>query len=129
MKAIFKFIFQIATDQLGLPIEPLREYAILALIGFFAFKIAYLIVGDMYRGGWIYGSTSGSFFHWLIRFFAFVGLWAFSYGAIKVYQFITANWQIILMIAAYIFVGICLCALSTFVIRMINKYMAVKNNA
>ena len=72
---MFKFIFEILTDPLGLPIEWYWEYLILAVIGVVAYAVAYRCVGDMYSGGMIDGSTSGSFFHWLIRLILFVVLW------------------------------------------------------
>ena len=83
MSAIFKFLFERATDPLGLPINALYEYIILAVIDAIAYGIAYSKVGDMYHGGLISGRTEGSFFHWLIRFILFVGLWLFTYGAIQ----------------------------------------------
>lgn len=76
---MFKFIFEILTDPLGLPIEWYWEYLILAVIGVVAYAVAYRFVGDMYSGGMIDGSTSGSFFHWLIRLILFVALWAVTY--------------------------------------------------
>ena len=60
---MFKFIFEILTDPLGLPIEWYWEYLILAVIGAAAYAVAYRCVGDMYSGGMIDGSTSGSLAH------------------------------------------------------------------
>ena len=60
---MFKLIFEILTDPLGLPIEWYWEYLILTVIGAVAYAVAYRCVGDMYSGGMIDGSTSGSFFH------------------------------------------------------------------
>ena len=48
---MFKFIFEILTDPLGLPIEWYWEYLILAVIGAAAYAVAYRCVGDMYSGG------------------------------------------------------------------------------
>ena len=81
---MFKLIFEILTDPLGLPIEWYWEYLILTVIGAVAYAVAYRCVGDMYSGGMIDGSTSGSFFHWLIRLILFVVLWAVTYGIIAV---------------------------------------------
>ena len=47
MSAIFKFLFERATDPLGLPINAFYEYIILAVIGAVAYGIAYSKVGDM----------------------------------------------------------------------------------
>ena len=48
MSAIFKFLFERATDPLGLPINTLYEYIILAVIGAVAYGIAYSKVGDLF---------------------------------------------------------------------------------
>lgn len=82
---MFKFIFDLLTDPLGLPIEWYWEYIVLLVIGAVAYAVAYRCVGDMYSGGMIDGSTSGSFFHWLIRLILFVILWAVTYGIIAAF--------------------------------------------
>ena len=45
---MFKFIFDLATEPLGLPIEWYYEWLILGVIGFIAYLFAYDKVGDMY---------------------------------------------------------------------------------
>ena len=92
---MFKLIFEILTDPLGLPIEWYWEYLILTVIGAVAYAVAYRCVGDMYSGGMIDGSTSGSFFHWLIRLILFVVLWAVTYGIIAVVKWLTDNWVVL----------------------------------
>lgn len=57
MSAIFKFLFERATDPLGLPINALYEYIIIAVIGAVAYGVAYRKVGDMYYSGMIDGRT------------------------------------------------------------------------
>lgn len=95
---MFKFIFDLLTDPLGLPIEWYWEYIVLLVIGAVAYAVAYRCVGDMYSGGMIDGSTSGSFFHWLIRLILFVILWAVTYGIIAVVKWLTDNWVLVLSI-------------------------------
>lgn len=129
MSAIFKFLFERVTDPLGLPINALYEYIILAVIGSIAYGIAYSKVGDMYHGGLISGRTEGSFFHWLIRFILFVGLWLLTYGAIQGYFFVTANWQIILMIAGSFAGAAMLCTLAVTAVRLFKKHRTVNGNA
>ena len=129
MSAIFKFLFERATDPLGLPINALYEYIILAVIDAIAYGIAYSKVGDMYHGGLISGRTEGSFFHWLIRFILFVGLWLLTYGAIQGYFFVTANWQIILMIAGSFAGAAMLCTLAVTAVRLFKKNRTVNGNA
>lgn len=129
MSAIFKFLFERATDPLGLPINAFYEYIILAVIGAVAYGIAYSKVGDMYHGSLISGRTEGSFFHWLIRLILFVGLWLLTYGAIQGYFFVTANWQIILMIAGSVAGAAMLCTLAVTAMRLFKKHRTVNGNA
>ena len=129
MSAIFKFLFERATDPLGLPINALYEYIILAVIDAIAYGIAYSKVGDMYHGGLISGRTEGSFFHWVIRAFFFVVLWLVTYGAIQGYYFVTANWQIILMIAGSLAGAAMLCTLAVTAMRFFKKRRTVNCNA
>lgn len=129
MSAIFKFLFERATDPIGLPINAFYEYIILAVIGAVAYGIAYSKVGDMYHGSLISGRTEGSFFHWLIRLILFVGLWLLAYGAIQGYYFVTANWQIILMIAGSVAGAAMLCTLAVTAMRFFKKHRTVNGNA
>lgn len=123
---MFKPFFEFLTEPLGLPIEWYYEYIILAIIGVIAYGIAYSKVGDMYRGGFIDGRTSGSLFHWLIRLVVFALLWAVTYGAIWVGKLIIVNWQVIL-----IGVGIvaALIVLTIFCVKKYRKSKAVSDNA
>lgn len=129
MNVIFKFMFERLTDPLGLPINALYEYIILAVIGAVAYGVSYRKVGDMYHSGIISGRTEGSFFHWLIRLILFVGLWLLAYGAIQGYFFVTANWQIILMIAGGVAGAAMLCTLAVTAMRFFKKHRTVNGNA
>ena len=85
---MFKFIFDLATEPLGLPIEWYYEWIILAVIGYIAYLIAYEKVGSLYHGDLISGRAAGSFCHWIIRtFYRYVGYciwsdldWQICYG-------------------------------------------------
>lgn len=129
MSIFFKFMFERLTDPLGLPINALYEYIILAMIDAIAYGIAYSKVGDMYHGGLISGRTEGSFFHWLIRLILFVGLWLLTYGAIQGYFFVIANWQIILMIAGSVAGAAMLCTLAVTAMRLFKKHRTVNGNS
>lgn len=129
MNVIFKFMFERLTDPLGLPINALYEYIILAVIGAVAYGVSYRKVGDMYHNGMISGKTEGSFFHWLIRLILFVGLWLLAYGAIQGYYFMIANWQIILMIAGSVAGAAMLCTLAVTAVRLFKKHRTVNGNA
>lgn len=122
-------MFERLTDPLGLPINPLYEYAILGVIGLIAYLIAYNKVGAMYHIGLINGRTAGSFFHWLIRGFLFLVMWLVVYAVIQGYFFVTANWQIILMIAGSLAGTALLCVLTVSAMRFVKKHKTVNGNA
>ena len=86
---MLKFLFGLFTDPLGLPIDAIWEYLILAVIGAIAFGIAWNISP---------GGEFGSLIHWVVRLIAFVILWAIVYGIIALVQWIFANWVLILCI-------------------------------
>ncbi len=86
---MYKFIFTILTDPLGLPISPLWEYLILVVLNEIAFHIAW----DVSPGG-----TFGSEIHWIVRIFAFVAIWAVAYGVIATVQWLCANWVLVLSV-------------------------------
>ena len=114
---MFKFIFEILTDPLGLPIEWYWEYLILAVIGAIAYAVAYRCVGDMYSGGMIDGSISGSFFHWHIRLILFVALWAVTYGIIAAVKWLTDNWVLVLCIMGGVVVVVGIATVIAIIIR------------
>ena len=58
---MFKFIFDLATEPLGLPIEWYYEWIILLVIGEIAYHVAYDKVGALYHSGSISGRAAGSF--------------------------------------------------------------------
>ena len=86
---MLKFIFEVLTDPLGLPISWGWEYLILTVIGAIAFVFAW----NASPGG-----KFGSLIHWIVRLIAFVILWAIVYGFIALMQWIFANWIITLCI-------------------------------
>ncbi len=59
---MFKFIFDIITDPLGLPIEWYYEWIVLGIIGYISYLLAYDKVGILYHEDFISGRTAGSFF-------------------------------------------------------------------
>ena len=118
---MFKFIFDLLTDLLGLPIEWYWEYIVLLVIGAVAYAVAYRCVGDMYSGGMIDGSTSGSFFHWLIRLILFVILWAVTYGIIAVVKWLTDNWVLVLSILGGVVATVGIAAVIAIIVRKRKK--------
>jgi cytosine/uracil/thiamine/allantoin permease len=53
--------------------------------------IAYDKVGSLYRGDFISGRATGSFFHWIIRTIYFIVMWAITYGVIWIGKFVVAH--------------------------------------
>ena len=88
---MFKFIFDLATEPLGLPIDWYYEWTILGVIGYIAYLIAYDKVGSLYHGDFISGRAAGSFFHWIIRTIYFIVMWAITYGVICIGKFVMAH--------------------------------------
>ncbi|MCM1315784.1 MAG: hypothetical protein NC244_10510 [Alistipes senegalensis] len=125
---MYKFLFELATSPLGLPINSLYEYVILAFIGVIAYVVAYNKVGDMYHGGWIRGKLSGSFFHWLIRGICFFAMWFVAYVTIHGYFFVRANLPLVLMIAGGIVGTALLCAIVVSVMRFVKKHRTINGN-
>ena len=104
---MFKFIFEILTDPLGLPVNILTEYIILGVIGLFAYIVSFQIVGNMYHGGQISTRTGGSAAHWLIRLLSFVPIWAVTYFVIWVGKLIVAHWAFALAVLGFaLFTGV-----------------------
>lgn len=87
---MFKFIFDLITEPLGLPIEWYYEWIILLVIGEIAYRVAYDKVGVLYHSGSISGRSAGSFFYWIIRTVVFVAMWAITYGVIWIGKFVMA---------------------------------------
>lgn len=88
---MFKFIFDLATEPLGLPIEWYEEWAVLGVIGLIAYYIAYDKVGILYHTNMISERMTGSFLHWIIRVFYFSVIWAITYGVIWLWEFVMEN--------------------------------------
>ena len=106
---MLKLIFEFLTDPLGLPIQPIYEYIILAIIGVFAYGISYNLVGKLYDYDFIDGKSPGKLCHWIIRTLIFILLWAISYGAIKLFFFVKSNLKItivVLFVSAFVILAI-----------------------
>ena len=89
---MMKFIFELLTSPLGLPIPWYIEYIILLVVNTVAFELAFAAVGKLYSGNIIHGKKTGSVLHWIIRIFAFFVLWAILYGLISFVKLCIAHW-------------------------------------
>lgn len=86
---MYKFLFEVITDPLGLPISPLWEYVILVVLNEIAFQIAW---NASPGGKW------GSEIHWAVRIPTFIIIWAVTYGIIWLVKWICINWVLVLSI-------------------------------
>ena len=66
---MFKFIFDLATEPLGLPIDWYYEWIILGVIGYIAYSIAYDKVGSLYHGILFQGEQQAHFLTGLFELF------------------------------------------------------------
>ena len=115
---MFKFIFDLITEPLGLPIEWYYEWIILLVIGEIAYRVAYDKVGVLYQSGSISGKSAGSFFHWIIRTVVFVAIWAITYGVIWIGKFVMAH-------KVQVTIGICSIVELWFCARLVMVYGVV----
>ncbi len=86
---MYKFLFELITNPLGLPINPIWEYVILLVLNEIAFQIAW---NASPGGKW------GSEIHWAVRLPMFIILWAVVYGIIAAVKWVCANWILIVAI-------------------------------
>ena len=124
MREVLSFLFDRITDPLGLPIAWYWEWIILAIITFAAYAIAFRAVGNLYDGGMISGSASGSILHWIIRLIVFVAIWAITYFVIWLAKLIFAHWLLIVSILGGILVA---AAIVCLIVRYTRK--GGENNA
>lgn len=83
---MYKIIFELLIEPLGLPIHFLYEYMILLIINGVAFRIAW----DASPGGkW------GSEIHWLFRVLSFLVIWFITYSVILALKWIISNWVLL----------------------------------
>lgn len=106
MREVLSALFEGLTAGLGLPVDKVKEFAILLVIGAAAFLLAWIAVGRMYGSRIIRTRAAGSVAHWVIRLAVFVGLWAYFYGLIWAIRLIQRHWVTAVCIAAAVIVSI-----------------------
>lgn len=67
-----KLLFEYLTEPFSLSDKPMKNYILMALVGFLAYLIAYNFVGKLCRNGSVFLCDAGSILHWMIRLVAFV---------------------------------------------------------
>ena len=68
MNNLFKNIFEIGASEFSVSENIIIDYILVGVILFVAFKVAYVLVGDLFDLGIIHSRAAGSFAHWSIRF-------------------------------------------------------------
>lgn len=81
---MLKFIFELFTSPLGLPIEPFWEWIILLIVGEIAHELAYWLSPG--------GKEFGSLIYWLSKLAVFVAMWLILYGIITAIKFVILYW-------------------------------------
>ena len=79
---MYRFILEILTDPLGLPVNDLWEYGILAVIGLVAFAIGWEVS---------YSGTFGFVMYCVARLLTFFVLWAAMYVLLAAVQWVIAH--------------------------------------
>lgn len=112
---MFKILFELITDPLGLPIASHFEYIILLIIGFIAYKFAYMIVNKLYQNSMIESKASGKIAHWSIRILVFLCLYILTRWIITLVNWIDNNRNLALCIVIAAFI------LSVFILVLIKN--------
>lgn len=87
---MYKLLFDLLVKPLGLPIDFIYEYLIMAVIDIAAYKLAFEKTGQLFSSGWIVRGE-GKSTHWLLRIIYFVGMWALMRAVIWTYGFVVDN--------------------------------------
>lgn len=87
---MYKIIFDLLVDPLGLPLNFIYEYLIMTLIDLAAYKLAYEKTGFLFRDGWI-SRGEGKATHWFIRILFYLFMWAVMRASIWIYGFVLDN--------------------------------------
>ena len=107
---MYKFIFELITDPLGLPIPILWEYIILLVLNEIALRIAWKTSP---------GGRFGSEIHWAVRIPTFIILWAITYVLVIVMKWIYIHRIVVLLtIGGFILIG---GIIKIIIYRVINK--------
>ena len=94
---INKFLYEILISPLDLPVNPIIEYLILAIIGVVAFKIAWKTSP---------GGLWGSVIHYSVRFIMFTVIWAITRIVIIAVKWIIENIILASIICSFLVLAI-----------------------
>lgn len=104
LRDLFRFCYEQITDPLGLPISPIAEYIIIYILHRIVYRLAFNMVGDLYRTNVIDGRLIGSFLHWFLRGICFIAVWAIANGVIIIWRFVVKYWLFLFAGFASVFV-------------------------
>lgn len=116
---MYKVIFELITEPLGLPIEWYKEWLALALIELIASEIAFSKVRILYHVS-ISGKSAGSLAYWTIKSVVAVAIWAVTYGVIWVGKLIWKH-KLYVSIGISCIVAVVLCVKLLIWLRNRNK--------
>ncbi len=88
---MYQILFALVNDPLGLPVEAIWEYGILAVIAVVAF-----ILGSELSLGEDWDDMA----RWAARLVVFAALWATAYALIAVFRWIVTNWLLTMGLVA-----------------------------
>ena len=101
-----RFLFTILSHPLGLPVQAIWEYAILAVLALAVCAVGWELTS---------GSTLGLLKHWALRLLAFFLLWAAAYALLAAAQWVIAHLLLVCGMAA-------LAAIAVFLISATKAY-------
>ena len=99
-----KFAFNYLTGSFSLLENPLYNYIVMAIIGIFSLRIAYLLVGWFYNNHIISGRNQGSNLHWFIRTIVFIFTYFLVATMIRIYNWLQGHTIIVIYSVAAVFI-------------------------
>lgn len=104
-----KLLFNYLTNSFSLLDNPADNYVIMTIVGVIAFTVAYSVVGELYRIGFIEGRESGHVLHWLIRLVVFVIIFYIFATVMRIYNWFDNlpdyKWWIVVFIIGLLILG------------------------
>ena len=87
---MFKLLFELLVDPLGLPINPIYEYLVMLVVGEMAYQFAYEKTGVLSHREYM-SRGQKSILHWVIRLVFYFAMWAILRIGIWIYGFVVDN--------------------------------------
>ena len=111
---MLKFLYELFTSPLGLPIHPVWEWLILLVVGEIVHEIAWWVSP---------GGEFGSLIYWATKLCAFVAIWAVLYGLIALIKAIIDYWPWFTLGAGILALG----GVITWIVLYKKKRRAISN--